>query len=63
MRRDKTLREYTNRYFENSNTLAGAKDEDVIAYYKKGSPTSNSLRRSTKLTPTPSLTSWLTLIS
>jgi hypothetical protein len=36
MRRDKTLREYTNRYFENRNTLAGVKDEDVIAYYKKG---------------------------
>jgi hypothetical protein len=31
-----TLHEYTNRYFENSNTLAGVKDEDVIAYYKKG---------------------------
>jgi hypothetical protein len=36
MRRDDTLREYTNRYFENRNTLAGVKDEDVIAYYKKG---------------------------
>jgi hypothetical protein len=36
MRRDETLREYTNRYFENRNTLAGVKDEDVIAYYKKG---------------------------
>jgi hypothetical protein len=36
MRRDETLREYTNRYFENCNTLAGVKDEDVIAYYKKG---------------------------
>jgi hypothetical protein len=36
MRRDETLREYTNRYFENHNTLAGVKDEDVIAYYKKG---------------------------
>jgi hypothetical protein len=35
MRRDETLREYTNRYFENRNTLAGFKDEDVIAYYKK----------------------------
>jgi hypothetical protein len=35
MRRDETLREYTNRYFENRNTLAGVKDEDVIAYYKK----------------------------
>jgi hypothetical protein len=36
MRCDETLREYTNRYFENRNTLAGVKDEDVIAYYKKG---------------------------
>jgi ArsR family metal-binding transcriptional regulator len=36
MRHDKTLREYNNRYFENRNTLAAVKDEDVIAYYKKG---------------------------
>jgi hypothetical protein len=36
MRCDETLWEYTNRYFENRNTLAGVKDEDVIAYYKKG---------------------------
>jgi hypothetical protein len=36
MRRDKTLQEYTNRYFENRNTLASVKDDDVIAYYKKG---------------------------
>jgi hypothetical protein len=36
MRRDETLREYTNRYFENCNTLVGVKDEDAIAYYKKG---------------------------
>jgi hypothetical protein len=36
MRRDETLRECTNRYFENPNTLAGVKDEDVITYYKKG---------------------------
>jgi hypothetical protein len=36
MRRDETLREYTNRYFENRNTLVDVKDEDVIAYYKKG---------------------------
>jgi hypothetical protein len=36
MRHDETLREYTNRYFENCNTLAGVKDEDVITYYKKG---------------------------
>jgi hypothetical protein len=41
MRSDETLREYTNRYFENRNTLAGVKDDDVIAYYKKGSPTSS----------------------
>jgi hypothetical protein len=36
MRRDETLREYTNLYFENDNTLACVKDKDVIAYYKKG---------------------------
>jgi hypothetical protein len=36
MRHEKTLREYTNCYFENRNTLASVKDEDVIAYYKKG---------------------------
>jgi hypothetical protein len=36
MRRDETLREYTNRYFKNRNTLAGVKDDDVVAYYKKG---------------------------
>jgi hypothetical protein len=36
MRSDETLREYTNRYFENRNTLAGVKDEDVMANYKKG---------------------------
>jgi hypothetical protein len=36
MRSDETLREYTNRYFENRNTLAGVKDDDVIDYYKKG---------------------------
>jgi hypothetical protein len=36
MRREETLCEYTNRYFENRNTLAGVKDDDVIAYYKKG---------------------------
>jgi hypothetical protein len=35
MRSDETLREYTNCYFENRNTLAGVKD-NVIAYYKKG---------------------------
>jgi hypothetical protein len=36
MRSDETLHEYTNRYFENCNTLAGVKDDDIIAYYKKG---------------------------
>jgi hypothetical protein len=36
MRHAETLREYTNRYFENRNTLAGVKDEDIITYYKKG---------------------------
>jgi hypothetical protein len=36
MRHDETLREYTNRYIKNRNTFAGVKDEDVIAYYKKG---------------------------
>jgi hypothetical protein len=36
MRRDETLWEYTNHYFENRKTLADVKDEDVIAYYKKG---------------------------
>jgi hypothetical protein len=36
MRKGETLREYTNLFFENRNTLAGVKDEDVIAYYKKG---------------------------
>jgi hypothetical protein len=36
MRSDETLCKYTNRYFENCNTLAGVKDNDVIAYYKKG---------------------------
>jgi hypothetical protein len=36
MRSDETLCQYTNRYFENRNTLAGVKDDDVIAYYKKG---------------------------
>jgi hypothetical protein len=36
MRCDETLWEYTNRYFENCNTLTGVKDEDVIAYYKNG---------------------------
>jgi hypothetical protein len=36
MRRDETLREYTNRYFEDRNTLVGVKDKDFISYYKKG---------------------------
>jgi hypothetical protein len=36
MRSDETLCDYTNRYFKNRNTLAGVKDDDIIAYYKKG---------------------------
>jgi predicted secreted Zn-dependent protease len=36
MRRDETLQEYTNHNFENRNNLAGVKDKDVVAYYKKG---------------------------
>jgi hypothetical protein len=36
MRHDETLREYTNHYFKNRNTLAGVKDEDVITYHNKG---------------------------
>jgi hypothetical protein len=36
MRSDETLREYPNCYFENRNTLAGAKNDYVISYYKKG---------------------------
>jgi hypothetical protein len=36
MRRDEILSEYNNRHFENRNTLAGVKDEDILAYYKKG---------------------------
>jgi hypothetical protein len=36
MRNDETLREYTNRYFKNRNTLVDVKDDDVIAYYKNG---------------------------
>jgi hypothetical protein len=36
IRSDETIREYTNRYFENRNSLIGVKDDDVIAYYKKG---------------------------
>jgi hypothetical protein len=36
MRKGETLRKYTNRFFENCDTLAGVIDEDVIDYYKKG---------------------------
>jgi hypothetical protein len=36
MRSCQTLCEYTNHFFENHNMLAGVKDKDVIAYYKKG---------------------------
>jgi hypothetical protein len=32
MRRDETLCEYTNCYFDNRNTLTGVKDDYVIAY-------------------------------
>jgi hypothetical protein len=38
MRRVETLREYTNHYFGNHNTLAGVKDEDVIAYEDQERP-------------------------
>jgi hypothetical protein len=58
MRSDETLREYTNRYFKNRNTLAGIKDDDVIAYYKKGTPVSSCSRKSTKQMPKPLATSW-----
>jgi hypothetical protein len=63
MRHDETLREYTNRYFENRNTLASVKDEDVISITRRGSPTLSSSRRSMRLTLTPSPTSWLTTTS
>jgi hypothetical protein len=36
MKKGEILREYTNHFFKNRNTLAGVKDEDVISYYKKG---------------------------
>jgi hypothetical protein len=36
MRRDETIQDFTNCYFENRNTLAGVKYEDIITYYKKG---------------------------
>ena len=36
MHRNESLRDYTNRFFENHNQLTGVKDEDVIQYYKKG---------------------------
>jgi hypothetical protein len=50
MRSDETLREYTNCYSENRNTLAGVKDDDASPITKRESPTSRCLRRSTKLT-------------
>jgi hypothetical protein len=67
MRRDESLREYTNRYFENRNTLAGVKDDDVIAYTKRELLISSCSRRSTKpmlkllVTSWPTSTNWLTL--
>ena len=36
MRHKESLRDYTDRFFENRNQLVGVKDEDVIQYYKKG---------------------------
>jgi thiamine phosphate synthase YjbQ (UPF0047 family) len=45
MRRDETLCEYTNRYLENCNTLVDVKDEDIIAYYKKGITNINLLEK------------------
>jgi len=36
MRPKETLRDYTDRFFENRNKLAGVKDDDVIQYYKRG---------------------------
>jgi hypothetical protein len=42
MRRDETLREYTNCYFENRNTLASVKDADKLLITRKESPTSSS---------------------
>jgi hypothetical protein len=60
MRSDETLCEYTNHYFENRNTLAGVKDDDVIAFYKRESPTSSCLRCSMKPTQKPLVTSWPT---
>jgi hypothetical protein len=56
--RRKTLREYTSRYFENHNTLAGVKDEDVITYYKMGVKNIKLFEKIHMLTPSPTL--WLT---
>ena len=36
MKTGESLHDYTNRFFENRNKLAGVKDDDVISYYKKG---------------------------
>jgi hypothetical protein len=36
MKKDESLRNYTNHFFENRNQLASAKDKDVIIYYEKG---------------------------
>jgi hypothetical protein len=67
MRHDETLREYTNCYFENRNTLTGVKDEDVIAYYKKGITNIklfekiNETYTHTSVTSWPTSTNWSTL--
>jgi len=39
MRPKETLRDYTDRFFENRNKLAGVKDDDVIQYYEAGATT------------------------
>jgi hypothetical protein len=36
MRPKETLRDYTDRFFENHNKLVGLKDDHVMDYYKKG---------------------------
>jgi hypothetical protein len=63
MRSDETLREYTNCYFENRSTLAGVKDEDVIAYYKKGITNIKLFEKIHEADAHPSATSWPTLIN
>jgi hypothetical protein len=63
MRHDETLREYTNCYFENRNTLAGVKDEYVISYYKKGVTNIKLFERIHEADTSPSPTSWPTSTS